>query len=450
MAKIGKGLSLMENNKKSVDKLLESLQERAKELNCLYRVEEILNQPDAGVQEVCEAIIAAVPDGWQYPDACQAKIVLEDVTYKSPDFKETPWVLSADIEVQGRIVGTISLSYARELPLADEGPFLKEETRLIETVADRIGHFIQHFRMKQVYQEWNSARQKISESKQNEWQVVLGLLQQTDHDLFVSVSHKMLNYLCWSGVAEAEKLLKSSSLVKPTGEDEFVDDSNIPYRRMKISFPVDLGAAVFRIAESHMSGDEIFERIQKWIQEDKLSFLVQVVNRNLSLSDVADAIRRYYYIATKEERTKSISPGKIGIIVSLIRRFLSDQLQYINVAKKYVGIKDFYELLNNMIFAPESHGKLGGKSAGMYLAAQIVKKHNEKGARLGNLKVPKTWYITSDMLLHFMHYNNLDESVEQKYKDIEQVRFEYPHIIHSFKNSRFSTGVYQGVVACSR
>jgi len=435
----------MDENKKSVDKLIESLQERAKELNCLYRIEELLNRPNVGIDEVCMGIIDAIPPGWQYPDLCRARISLEDKNYQSPDFMETKWVQSADIEVQEKIVGTLSVYYVREVPPADDGPFLKEETKLIEIIADRLGHFIQHSRMRQVFKQWHTVEKDLQERARDEWQVVVGLLQQTDQDLFTKISHKMLNYLCWSGVAEAENLLKRRSLIKPTGEDELIDDSNLPYRQTNIVFPVDLSAEVFRIASAHMTGNEIFDRIQKWIQEDKLSFLVQVVNRNLSLADVADAIRRYHNLVTAEEDLGALSPSKIGITVSLIRRFLSDQLQYINVAKKYISIKDFDELLNNMIFSSVSHGKLGGKSAGMFLASQIIKKHHEAGANIGNLKIPKTWFITSDMLLHFMHYNNLDESVEQKYKPIDQVRFEYPHIIHSFKNSQFPPEFTKGL-----
>lgn len=435
----------MDENKKSVDKLIESLQERAKELNCLYRIEEILNKPDADIEEVCKGIVDAITPGWQYPDACRVRCSLEDKSYESPDFVETEWVQSADIEVQGKVVGTLSVYYTREMPRADNGPFLKEETRLIETIADRLAHFIQHYRMRQLFHRWNTAQKDLKERSREEWQVVLGLLQQTDQDLFTSISHKMLNYLCWSGVPEAESLLRRNSIIRPTGEDEMIDDSNLPYRRTNIAFPVDLSGEVFRIASAHMSSGEIFDRIQKWIQEDKLSFMVQVVNRNLSLADVADAIRRYHNLMDKEEGLGSLSPSKIGITVSLIRRFLSDQLQYINVAKKYVSIKDFYELLDRMIFSTVSHGKLGGKSAGMFLASQIIRKHHEAGANIGNLKIPRTWFITSDMLLHFMHYNNLDESVEQKYKPIDQVRFEYPHIIHSFKNSRFPPEFIKGL-----
>jgi len=434
----------MNENKKTVDRLLESLEERAKELNCLYRIEELLNRGDAELEDTFSSVVEAIPPGWQYAEYSQVRITLEGAVYETSDFKETEWVHSSDIKVQERVIGTISVYYTQELPTADHGPFLKEELHLLDTIADRLGHFILHNRIKHVYQEWTSTRDKRTDQQRGEWQVVLDLLEQTDKNLFTRLSHKMLNHLCWSGVEEAEELLKSSSSHKSSGDDEFHSESNRAYQKRNVVFPVDLSSEVFRIAGRHITDDEIFSRLQKWIQEDKLGFLVNVVNRNLSLSDVADAIRRYYHTAQRSDEG-GVSPAKIGIHVSLIRRFLSDQLQYINTAKKYIDINDFYKLLQNMIYTSESHGKLGGKSAGMFLAAQIIKKNRTIKELPGNIKIPRTWYITSDILLHFMHYNNLEEIVEQKYKQIDEVRFEYPHIVHTFKNSHFPSEIVKGL-----
>ena len=40
----------MNNKPKTFDKLIDSLEERVKELNCLYEIEEILNQPSNSVE----------------------------------------------------------------------------------------------------------------------------------------------------------------------------------------------------------------------------------------------------------------------------------------------------------------------------------------------------------------------------------------------------------------
>ena len=62
-----------------IDKLLETLQERAKELNCLYRVHELLDRPEASLDEVCRGLVETLPSGWQYPAVCWARVTLEGV-----------------------------------------------------------------------------------------------------------------------------------------------------------------------------------------------------------------------------------------------------------------------------------------------------------------------------------------------------------------------------------
>jgi len=49
--------------------------------------------------------------------------------------------------------------------------------------------------------------------------------------------------------------------------------------------------------------------------------------------------------------------------VSLLRRLFSDQPAFINVAKNYVEVRDFYDLLRHIVHPSQSHGKLGGKGA---------------------------------------------------------------------------------------
>ncbi|NOR44630.1 MAG: pyruvate, phosphate dikinase [Candidatus Delongbacteria bacterium] len=119
----------------------------------------------------------------------------------------------------------------------------------------------------------------------------------------------------------------------------------------------------------------------------------------------------------------------------MIRRLMSDQGDFIDIAKQHLKVSSFYDLTHYLIYPDHSHGKLGGKSSGLIVADQILKDESKKIPALENIKTPKTWYITSDGIMDFMKYNNLEDIMEQKYKDIGLVRQEYPYVIHVFKNS---------------
>ena len=57
------------------------------------------------------------------------------------------------------------------------------------------------------------------------------------------------------------------------------------------------------------------------------------------------------------------------IKVVLIRSMISDQLRYINIARDWFTISDLMEVRLHKI----GHGRIGGKAAGMLLAARILK-----------------------------------------------------------------------------
>ena len=126
----------MENAEKPIEKILHELRERAKELDCLYRAEEILQTPTRPPDEVCPRLLEILPPGFQYPKLTRARIRIRDLLFVSDDFMETPWGIEARILVQDEPVGSLQIFYTEALPEETEGPFLREERRLINSIAD--------------------------------------------------------------------------------------------------------------------------------------------------------------------------------------------------------------------------------------------------------------------------------------------------------------------------
>ncbi len=425
-----------------IDKILEALQERAKELNCLYQVDELLANTDTTPDDVFRGLLHVIPSGWQHTAVCQARIALEDTVFELPEFLETPWLQTAQIAVQGRVVGKLEVYYGESMPRSDEGPFLKEERKLIDTIADRIAHYLTHRQLQGAVRDWDVAHQSTTERKQD-WWVIIEFLRFTDRHLLIRLSRKMLNHLCWNGIEEAQSLLQRFAPDRGTQEDVSLDD-NRPVEKKTLQDLLRLTEETFRIAATHLSEAEIVSRIQKWIKDDKSSFLLEALENPAStVTDIAEAIQRFRFVGV--EPREMTRPVQMAMNVSLVRRFFSDELDFINTAKNYVGVTDFFDLAQRIICPPNGHGKLGGKSSGLFLAAQILKKSGEYAEFLADIKVPRTWYVTSDGLLDFIQYNHLEDVYNRKYLEFDQVRREYPHIVQVFKNSHFSPGVVKGL-----
>jgi hypothetical protein len=404
-----------------------------------------LKETDTTINQVCENIIKAIPPGWQYPEICVARITLEGMEYKSLNFEETPWLLSANIVQQDQVVGTINVYYLRQMPTADIGPFLKEEKKLIETIADRLNYFLAYSKMKHLFKESRVARKDLAETGIDDWETVLDLVRQTDNALFLRISNKMLNHLCWSGIEEAEALRREERNREVEIGESRSDEAKKGNRSRVLDFSSEFTEKIFRIAAEHLSNDTILSRIQMWIQEDKLVTLLRTVRRRLPLSQVFGNLRRYFF--TTRDETYTRYPLARGLKVLLIESILSNRLDYIKIARDYVDIEDLYQLLQRMIFSNESHGKLGGKGADLFLASQVLRKTPDITGFSSPPRKPRTWYISSDMMLEFLHYNNMDDAIEQKYKDIERVRLEYPNVLDMFQQADFPPEMVSGLSA---
>ncbi|MEA1896169.1 MAG: PEP/pyruvate-binding domain-containing protein [Bacteroidota bacterium] len=422
-----------------VRKVIDDLKERAKELQCLYTVQELLHSKELSQEDIFRGIIKAIAPGWQYSEVCQSRVIIRDKEYHSEGFEESKWSLSSDIHIQDEKIGEVSVSYKGERPLADEGPFLKEERKLIDSIAEQIGYYFFHDRLKSVFQK----EIQFQKEQKSEWWVVLEMLKRTDPKLLVRISRKMVNYLGWSGIKEGEGLFEHFSPIYKDKEELF-KDGNKPYQRIPETDLLGISEEIFEVAGKYLSSKDILDNIHKWIKQDRSGFLSNVLeNTGSTLVEIIGAIERFHHL--EPQGLELSKPREKNFRVALIRRILSDQPDFINISKEFVGIEDFNKLIQQVIFPVGSFGKLGGKSAGLFVSKKILDKSSDQNPLLKNIKTPKTWYLTSDGLLSFMFHNNLEDILEQKYKDIDQVRKEYPYVIHVFKNSSFAPEIVKGL-----
>ena len=423
-----------------VDRILEALQERAKELSCLYRVHEICNHADASLDEILRSVVEVLPHGWQNPADCAARIEAEGIVCETPGLVATPWTQAAPIRVQGETVGRVEVFYRKAFPEADHGPFLKEEKKLLETVAERLGQLLLQRHLLDTLQTLPGVAGEGIRRPRGDWGIVVDFLRKTDPHLLVRVSRRMINHLCWNGVPAAQDLLPKFAGARP-GE---VGDENRPTARRSLDSLRGVAEEAFRIAAEHLPSDEIVTLIQKWIKDEKAGFLTEAVeNQGTSLTEIAEALGRFQNAGLEDrELSRAI---QVELRVGLARRFLTDDLEFIDTAKDYIEVRDFFDLTRRIVCPPRSHGRLGGKASGLFLAAQIVRKSTEFSDLLGDIRIPKTWYVTSDGILNFIEFNELEDLYNRKYLEIDQVRREYPHVVQVFKNSNFSPEIIKGL-----
>lgn len=145
-----------------------ALRERVKELQCLYGIAYIAERPGITLDELYQEVVNLLPASWQYPEITCARVTFGHREFKTDNFKTMEWKQSANIKVKGQKEGTIEVYYLEARPELDEGPFLKEERRLIDAVAERLGRITERKRMERELQERNEQLDVQNEELQSQ------------------------------------------------------------------------------------------------------------------------------------------------------------------------------------------------------------------------------------------------------------------------------------------
>ncbi|MGB2696442.1 MAG: ATP-binding protein [Candidatus Zixiibacteriota bacterium] len=182
-----------------------ALRERIKELTCLYGIARLAGQPDLSLEEILHSIAELLPPAWLYPEITSGKIVLDGRYYDTPGFKEGQHNQKANIIIMGEKRGFVEVTYTEEKPELDEGPFLKEERHLIDTIAREVATIIQR-------------RQAEEEKTRLQNQLMHADRLATIGQLAAGVAHE-LNEPLGSILGFAQLAKKSPELPKQAAED---------------------------------------------------------------------------------------------------------------------------------------------------------------------------------------------------------------------------------------
>ena len=140
-----------------------------------------------------------------------------------------------------------------------------------------------------------------------------------------------------------------------------------------------------------------------------------------------------------EERTRMEARLR-EIKVVLIRTMISDQLAYVNIAKEWFTIDDLSKIRERKI----GQGKIGGKSAGVLLAARVLQEVGDEEIRR-SLHVPESWFVGADITYGFMSINSLMHWGDQKYKEEEQIRAEFSQLQKDFVAGVFPMDILESL-----
>ncbi len=121
--------------------LLHRLRERLKELQLLHQAARLFQRGNPSLELLFQELVLLMTAAWQYTECCEARIVFGDLDVCTPGWKETKWKQEAVVRTATG-PARIEVVYTQQRPMADEGPFLKEERVLLGSLGELLVSFL--------------------------------------------------------------------------------------------------------------------------------------------------------------------------------------------------------------------------------------------------------------------------------------------------------------------
>ncbi|MFH1740793.1 MAG: response regulator [bacterium] len=129
-----------------LQKRTRDLEERVKELRCLYGISKIAETHAISLDEIIQRIVDLIPSAFRYPKNICARVLIENRTFPTDNFRETVWKQVCDIIVGEDPIGTLEVYSLKEPGEKESQSFVCEEKDLLGVIAERLAKFIQQNR----------------------------------------------------------------------------------------------------------------------------------------------------------------------------------------------------------------------------------------------------------------------------------------------------------------
>jgi pyruvate,water dikinase len=408
---------------------------QTRELNCLTRIVELV-QSGPSREDLLRGVLEILPQGFKYPEALEMSITFGTDSYQTPGFQRGPYELRAPIVVDGQLQGEVEVVYLENRSTRRENPFHLDQKKLVELTARKLGRFAEMGPDRKV--------DEILQEKRPEWRAVLALLEEIDPSLHNRLLRRLMNHMTKGGVPGVHKMIGRLDPALYQDEERLPANhgSNVPLPRRHQSEILKVYQEIVRVASLALEEEELNGLFKQWMRQAKLGYLaIATEKRDVPLVEISQIVDRFCR-ETREDEPALAPADEMNVRVALIRRFLTDNLRFISIAKNHLSIYDFGKLMGHLTGPSQGTGKMGGKAAGLTLAASILKKVGAGNPLIEDVRTPAAWYITSDGIYDFLRNNSLEDIWSWKFMGLDEIRDNFPYLEQVFKNSYFSLEMY--------
>ncbi len=292
-----------------------ALRERIKELNCLYGISQLAERHLDSLDDLLHDLVNFLPHSWQYPEVACARILFRGNVYTSDRFEVTNWRQSSRIYMYHEPVGEVAIFYLEERPPADEGPFLKEERALLDTVAEQIGTIATRISADLELQETNrqlTLERKALQEANTALRILLSRIEQEKEEIYRDIRMNVEKILMPILHALASQLPPSQrtyiEMLRTNLEDitsPFISQLSLAYHSMT---PTEI--AICNMIRSGLRTKEIAE--MRGVSEATVNRHREKIRRKLNLTNQDVNLATFLQSSMSERRLRHIVSTQDG------------------------------------------------------------------------------------------------------------------------------------------
>jgi len=276
------------------------------------------------------------------------------------------------------------------------------------------------------------------------WREQFRDLERRRPELAGRVCRKLLMKMQRKGLVDFDDLEDQVGAALHLGSERKDFDPNRPKPPISQESRAEFYRLALKYAEQYLDGEDISAEI---FQNEKRQLAFEV-SRAAEDADTPLAVLREKIVEFLDFAPKDLRFNHADIIgtrAALIRRLMTDQLDFISVAKKFVRVQDFQYLLDHMIPTDGNQGRVGGKASGLILARSILSKAHRTGRIDTEIPIPESFFLPSNGILEFIELNGFEEIINLKYAETDEIREEYPLVERLFKSGDFPRTIHDGL-----
>ena len=203
-----------------------------------------------------------------------------------------------------------------------------------------------------------------------------------------------------------------------------------------------LETIVLRHASRHFDLGRVGDLVNLVQKREKASSLEDIANLpKVSSAMLASALKDFCSLPVGGLRLRPAEA--MGTRVALIRQFISDQLDFIRIAKHHFTIRFMEEVVDRCVYTRNGSGRIGGKAAGLTLARAILEADDPEDPVdfSEHVAYPDSWFVSTEVCEAFISENDFHEFRSHKYKDLDEIDREFRLVRDLFRNAHMPTEV---------